>query len=132
MTKRNGTIWLAVAVITTFLAVGIPYWMIPYAKLNLPNGLMHLTLGVATLAALLLCTYRMASTWRAVWFVTAAVVAVVFVRIVVEGVMDPTSHNLWPFEIGIALFVGLVATAPGAIVGTLVRPLLHPPADGGH
>ena len=55
--------------------------------------------------------------WRGAWRVAAAVpaCAVLFVvlRIIVNAARDPTSHNLWPFEI---LQVGIVALV---IVGVL-------------
>ncbi|MGH6635545.1 MAG: hypothetical protein ACRED0_05230, partial [Gammaproteobacteria bacterium] len=41
--------------------------------------------------------------WRGGWRIAAAVPAVlmafVVLRIVVDAARDPTSHNLWPFEI---------------------------------
>ncbi len=41
--------------------------------------------------------------WRGGWRVAAAipclVLGFVILRIIVDGVFDPTSHNLWPFEI---------------------------------
>jgi hypothetical protein len=55
--------------------------------------------------------------WRGAWRIAAAVpaCAVLFVvlRIVVDTARDPTSHNLWPFEL---LQVGIVALL---IVGVL-------------
>jgi ABC-type branched-subunit amino acid transport system permease subunit len=38
----------------------------------------------------------------------------------VEGVQDPTSHNLWPFEFIIAVFVGGGAALAGALIGSIV------------
>lgn len=37
--------------------------------------------------------------WRMAAAIPAAVMAFVVLRIVVDGLRDPTSHNLWPFEI---------------------------------
>ncbi|MDF0676866.1 MAG: hypothetical protein P0120_21400 [Nitrospira sp.] len=41
--------------------------------------------------------------WQGIWRIAAAVpaamMAFVVLRIVVDGLRDPTSHNLWPFEI---------------------------------
>jgi hypothetical protein len=75
------------------LAVGIPYCMIPYNKVNLPDALP----GPGLLA----------------------VVAAVFLRIVVEGTADPTSHNLWPFEVIIAVGLGFSIAFAGAVIGRL-------------
>ena len=41
---------------------------------------------------------------------------------IVEATKDPTSHNLWPIEVGIALFVGLGSSSVGVLLGSL--PLL--------
>jgi hypothetical protein len=44
-----------------------------------------------------------AARWQGLWRILAAlpalVVIVVIVRIIVDTSRDPTSHNLWPFEI---------------------------------
>ena len=53
---------------------------------------------------------------------TAVIVALgyacaTFGRVVVEGVADPTSHNLWPFEVAIALSVGFAAGLLGGLLG---------------
>jgi hypothetical protein len=35
--------------------------------------------------------------------------------------LDPTSHNLWPIEVMIAMVVGMAMAWPGAAVGDLLR-----------
>jgi hypothetical protein len=54
----------------------------------------------------------------------SSVIAVVVARVVVEGVQDPTSHNLWPFEVIIALMVGFACAFGGAVAGRLIAGLL--------
>jgi hypothetical protein len=51
--------------------------------------------------------------------VGAAVPVAVIVRVVVDTLRDPTSHNLWPFEVIIAVGVGLLASASGALAGSI-------------
>jgi hypothetical protein len=34
---------------------------------------------------------------------------------------DPTSHNLWPIEVMIAMVVGMAIAWPGAAIGELLR-----------
>lgn len=65
------------------------------------SGLM---LGVlALMAGGVFAPFWYAWKWRGGWRVAAAIPAAVMVfivaRIVVDGVRDPTSHNLWPLEI---------------------------------
>ena len=52
--------------------------------------------------------------------IAASVPAAVVVRIIVEGIMDPTKHNLWPLVVIISAMVGYAVTAPGAILGHLL------------
>lgn len=63
--------------------------------------------------------------WRGVWRIAAAVPAlimtVVIVRIITDTAIDPTSHNLWPFEI--LIWGGACGVAMGllALVNRLTR-----------
>ena len=47
--------------------------------------------------------------WRAAALLPLTIVLVVILVIVLDAVRDPTSHNLWPFEICIWCGAGLVA-----------------------
>ena len=71
--------------------------------------------------------------WRGLWRAAAAapalLMAFVVLRIVADGARDPTSHNLWPFEVltaGIAsvIAIGVLAVLRRVIAGTvdLARP----------
>ena len=57
-----------------FFAVGVPYWLIPYNAINLPDAVIGAGLVVVAAAAAL-------------------------ARVVVEGIQDSISHNLWPLAI---------------------------------
>lgn len=116
--------WLLLAVAISFVAVGIPYWSIPYNKLNLPDALLGPGLLVVVISALLLRFGGVISFWRSTWPVGASVAAVVIARVLVDGARDSTSHNLWPLEVVIALIVGFVCAATGAMVGSLLAKLL--------
>ena len=113
-------LWLPVAMLASFLAVGIPYWRIPYHSLNLPNALLTPWLLVAVLAALLLCVFRAAPFWLATPAIAVSVMAVVVVRVMTDTAHDPTSHNLWPLEYVIAFPVALFAAIAGALPGSLI------------
>jgi peptidoglycan/LPS O-acetylase OafA/YrhL len=117
--KHNPSRWLLLCVAAIFFAVGIPYWFIPYGKVNLPDAVLGPGLIVVALSALLLRLYRAASFWRVTWTAGASVALAVMARVLVEGVRDPTSHNLWPLELIIALVVGFTCAVAGAIVGSL-------------
>lgn len=119
---QNGRLWLGFLI--PFLAVGLPYWLLPYNRVNVPDALLTPGLALVVFAALVLCACRLTSFWKATWIAAATVPAVVMTRVLVEGLMDPTSHNLWPLELIIALPVGFVPAVAGAIVGSLFARLL--------
>ena len=113
-------IWLPIAFLASLGAVGIFYWMIPYDEVNLPDSLMVPGMIVVGFAALALRAFRVAPFWRITGVVGASVPAAVFARVIWDGVQDPTSHNLWPLEVVIALLVGLAFAFAGALAGSLI------------
>ncbi|MGH7938876.1 MAG: hypothetical protein ACRD5Z_20665 [Bryobacteraceae bacterium] len=110
----------AIAFLAAFVAVGFPYWLIPYHQVNLPNALLTAGLVVVPLAALVLRLFRAARTWLATAIAGAAVPVAVMTRVLVDCVQDPTAHNLWPFEFVIACFVGFGSGLAGAFLGQLI------------
>jgi hypothetical protein len=123
--------WVPIAFFFSFLAVGIPYWQIPYSSVTLPNSLLGPTLLLVGAVALALRSSGAATFWKSVGTISLVLPAAVFARIIVEGVKDPTSHNLWPFEIVIALALGLGCAFAGACAGSLASLMLGSSAWGG-
>ena len=102
-----------------FLVVGVPYWRIPYNKATSADIMVGAILvGVIALIARVAVRGRLS---RIVLAVAGAAPAAVMARVVVDTMRDPTSHNLWPFEVVIAFMVGLAGTVPGALVGSAIR-----------
>ena len=112
----------AAAFLVAFLAVGIPYWQLEYAHAQLPDALEKPQLLVVALAALVVRRLTALSFWNATSLAGATVLAVVMARVIFETTNDPTSHNLWPLEIVIAIGLGLIAAGVGALLGGLLRP----------
>lgn len=108
----------------SLLGVGIPYWMIPYQQVSLPNVLYGSPLLIVSVAAAVACAFNAASFWKSVAIVGASVPVAVLFRIVVEATADPTTHNLWPVEVSIAFILSLVCSTVGAICGVLARKLI--------
>lgn len=107
----------------SLLAVGIPYWQIPYAALNLPNALFGFgLLAVFALAAIAPFVSLYLAPFAAL--LGTAVPIIVLARVNHDAAIDPTSHNLWPLELGIAFVVGLTASVTGAIVGFIAALLV--------
>lgn len=117
--QHHATYCLVAAFAVSFFAVGVPYWQVPYAKLSLPNTLYGtglLVVGVLAAAARAFCRARFLAV---IFTVGAAVPTAIFVRVAVDAAKDPTSHNLWPFEVIIAVMVGGLCATAGALVGSL-------------
>src|SRR5690606_26023784 len=121
--NKNNPVWLRAAFISGFLSVGIPYWLIPYHKVNLPSSLIGPGLIVVVVAALLLRAAATTPFWKTVRVMGSTLAAAVLVRVIVEGIRDPSSHTLWPFEVIIALMLGFVCALTGAIMGSLIARL---------
>lgn len=97
----------------SLLGVGIPYCMISYHQVSLPNALHGPPLLIVGVAAVLVCAFNAASFWKSVAIVGASVPVAVLFRIAVETTADPTTHNLWPIEVFIAVMVGLACSTVG-------------------
>ena len=117
--RSLGLLW---SFLVGFLVVGVPYWRIPYNKATsaaLTGGAV--LIGVVALVARV---FVEAPFSRVVLVLAAAVPAAVMARVVVDTSRDPTSHNLWPFEVVIALVVGLAGAIPGTLIGRVFRRML--------
>jgi hypothetical protein len=119
MTTKSSAI-LAASFAGSFLAVGLPYWQIPYAQVSLPNAVWGLPLVVVAGFAALRHLLSTARVWLTTLIVGASVPAAVLARVIHDTSSDPTSHNLWPFEIILATGPGLVAALVGALAGKLL------------
>lgn len=71
------------------------------AEVTLFNGfmLLMLAIGIVGVAAPFWSMRRWSGGWKIAAAIPAVVMAFVILRILVDTARDPTSHNLWPFEI---------------------------------
>lgn len=104
-------------VLVCMLAVLVPYASRLDAGQQLPDALYGFGLWVVALAALV-------ARWRlgmgllpAALAAGAGVPLAVLCKVAWDVASDPTSHNLWPFEVAIALAVGAVPALLGAVAG---------------
>lgn len=116
----NPRVATAAAFLVSFLAVGVPYWQVPYSQLSLPSSLWGPALVVVGVAAALLRFIGGSRFWPATLIVAASVPAAIVVRIVVDTALDSTSHNLWPIEVGIAVCIGFLVALLGALAGRII------------
>ena len=120
MTIDWGEYWWQPGWAAAFFVVGVPYWLIPYDKLHLPDAVLGVGLMVVVAAAALARVYSSRPFWRVAAVIGSVVPAAVMARVVVDGLRDSTSHNLWPFEVVIAVFVGGTAALTGSLLGSLM------------
>lgn len=109
-----------VAVVTAAtLAVAVPYWAADPSAVS-DDGLAGSALLVAAVAFAGACAIRAAGwlgAWLAALLMCVPAVIAVLGRVVLDTAADPTSHNLWPFEVAVAVVMSVVPALAGAVVG---------------
>jgi hypothetical protein len=113
--------WLVGGCVASFLAVGLPYWQIAYSDVELPTTLVTPALIVVALAAAIARALGESRFIACVLAIGVTIPAVVMARVVVDTAVDPTSHNLWPFEVVLSGFVGVLVAASGTVVGSIPK-----------
>jgi hypothetical protein len=107
--------------LTAFFSVGVPYWFIPYNRATGAHALGGAAVVCAVTAAAM-ALRRELGAGKAMACAALAVPAAALVRVVYDTTMwDPTSHNLWPFELVVMLLLGYAGAVPGALLGLLLR-----------
>ncbi len=126
---RNSPAWLLIGFLVAFVGVGFPHWSLAYDDVSLPSSLHGPGLVAVGVVAMMLRAFGVARFWKVWLLVASSVPAAIMVRVVVDVARDPTSHNLWPFEIAIGLIVGLAAALAGTLIGSLflLRSSKRPP-----
>ncbi len=111
-------------VAAAFLAAGIPWWLAPYNRFTFSTPLAIVGflafVGIAAAAA----GWSRLGLAGATFAAGGAVPGAVMARVVVDGLRDPTSHNLWPFEIVLAAAFGFVVAFLAGLSGRLLRRML--------
>jgi hypothetical protein len=109
-----------VGVLGGLLACGLPLWPIPYERVSMPGNPSATIwlLGGGAAGLLAGCLLRRGLV-APIGSVTLGFVLAVVGRVAVETSRDPTSHNLWPFEVIIAGGIGGFAAALGVTLARL-------------
>jgi hypothetical protein len=113
---------IGLAALAGLLACGLPLWPLAYEQVSLPgnpSGWLWLA-GAAASGALGAHLVR-GGLLAPVAAVVAGFVLAVMLRVSVETSADPTSHNLWPFEVAIAGGIGAAGALAGAGIARLVQ-----------
>lgn len=109
-----------------FLAAGVPWWLAPYNRFAFshPVALLGSLAFVGISAGF--AGWSPLGLGRTVLAAGGAVPAAVMVRVLVDTTRDPTSHNLWPFEVVFAGLFGLAVAFGAGLLGRLFRSVLGP------
>ncbi|MEQ1897571.1 MAG: hypothetical protein ABL971_09330 [Vicinamibacterales bacterium] len=108
------------------LVCGLPYLF--YGATFPPIAITSVALGVAAAGLTLL---RPSVRWQAGAGVGIGLLVVLVVQIIADGIRDPTSHNLLPFEVLIAFAIGFPPAILGVLLGKAVRRHVPSPEVGG-
>ena len=108
--------WLASAFLLAFLAVGSMHWTLPYSEVSLPNSLMRPALIGVLIAAVLARILGRTGFLGTTLVIGASAPAAIAARVIVDTATDPTSHNLWPFELFLGGFVSTACAAAGSLI----------------
>jgi hypothetical protein len=112
--QRQSTIHAAGVVLAGTLAYGLPYWFLPYN--HTPSWAV---VGITGMLAGALGGALMRGIAQPILCVAGGFAVACMARVVVDGIKDPTSHNLWPFEVVIVLVAGAIAGAAGLLIARL-------------
>ena len=116
---------LPLCLVIVLLVIGIPAWRLPYNQD--PFSHMELLPGAVLLGLLpLWLTVTRSATARRVFLVMSLCVPLVDIAVIVrDTAIDPTNHNLWPFELIFGWIIGAGIILPGLLIGILLRAVMR-------
>lgn len=120
MALDRKTLWWLPGFLVSFVCVGLSFWFLPYNSVQLPTAILNASLFVVAISALLTRVYAGRNLFLVALVIGAAIPAALFARVLVDTLGDPTSHNLWPLELLIGMFVGGPVALAGALPGWLI------------
>lgn len=118
-------LYLLTGFLACYVAIGIPYWLLPYSGVSLPDSLYTTGLLLTFISAIVFCIYNVGFLWSAAIFGCCAPAAVA-TRIIIDTAGDGSTHNLFPFELAIAVIIGFSIAGFGAMLGTMTRKIIRP------
>ncbi len=111
-------LFLPAVFVLGFLVVGLPFWLIPYSSVTVPNSFFGL--GAATVFVLAAFLGFRVGFWKGLLVAGAVMPSVLMCRVVVEALIEPTRHNLWPLALMIVVVMALALAGIGALLGWVV------------
>lgn len=117
---------LAVAVTTAVIAV--PYWASSYASVRDDGifGSFFLVQGALVAGTVVACSLTRSRIWLVLGAMFACTPIAVLGRVLVDTAADPTSHNLWPLEVILAVIISVPPIGVGALIAWPIRRARRP------
>ncbi len=113
-------------------ASGSPYFSLDYSQVSLPSSLFGWGLVLIFVVAAGIRITNAASFLSTLATCASVLLVIVMARVVRDTVLDPTSHNLWPFELMIACALAVPVALVGTSFGLLVRLAMRRWTSKGH
>ncbi len=111
-------------ILVGIMAGGLSYWFNPYNEMSLLGISIYKLMGSsAFLSSLILTLILNEKPWRIALIITAGVIIGVMCRIIFDIIIDSSTHNLFPFEIIIAIFITVPSTFIGSYLSLLIKKL---------
>ena len=111
-------------VLTGILICGIPLWVVDYQHYQMNSIYFKASCAAFGVIALLLFIFTSHRFKEIFLFAAIAHVAALFIKIIQDCIPDPTNHNLFPFEIAIALIIDVAIFLPVALIMYMVKKYL--------
>ena len=105
------------------LACGVmAYWLNPYNVMTVGGIHIYVILCLTVLGASILSAYRTERPALAIvrWVCSGAMAGVIG-RILFDIARDPTTHNLFPFEIIATLVISVLSAVTGVFLARVIR-----------
>jgi hypothetical protein len=125
MGLSKNAVWMVGAFALCFFAGGLIFWRGSSYQEYMENGPPLVIPVLLAGVAIVLTGFCGVGFFPSAIVVGCALPAAIFARIVMDGIQNPTSHNLWPIEVAIVLVFGMTVAVPSAGLGWLLRRLMH-------
>jgi len=121
MRRKRG--WIAAAFAAGLVAGALPLWPIPYSQVSMMEGSsLPLAWQISSgLVAILIAGASPLGPIKTILVVGSGVPMAVLLRAVVEGTIDPSTHNLLPFEVILSIWIVALPVIGGAFLGYVLK-----------
>ncbi len=110
--------------IAATLAAGLPIWFLNYHTYS--KGMFMI---ISEVLVFLLATYmafRVKDKNKTIFFTVAGgFILAIILKIVIDIFIDPSNHNLWPFELILFMIAAVIFSGAGVGLGWGMRKLLN-------